>query len=73
MASNPLKFPGHHVEYHEAKALVDNAYAIRMRYLGVRHDQTAYTMDVQGTIKELIDDYKHEKENIIKEELYVNV
>ena len=73
LVSNPLRYPGHHLEYRQAKELVDSAYATRMKYLGVRHDLTAYTMDIQGTVQELEEDYQLEKETIIKEDMYVYI
>ena len=58
------KYPGHHLVYYEARDIIKPAYAIRMKYLGVRAVQTEQTLNVQGLVEELIADYNAEKEKI---------
>jgi len=61
----------HHTDaYIEARELIKPAYAIRMKYLGVRAIQTEQTLNVQGLVEELILDYAAEKEKILLEKQY---
>lgn len=61
----------HHTDaYMEAREIIKPAYAVRMKYLGVRAIQTEQTLNVQGMIEELIVDYAAEKEKIQMEKRY---
>jgi tetratricopeptide (TPR) repeat protein len=55
------------VNYEKCRPLLARAYSTRMKYTGVRSHGTAHTMNLQGILDELVEDWKEELEEEFKD------